>query len=330
MKGTTKVRINGQAIDYQIVEKDIDEVQFYPDNPRIATIVDSLSEVSEDTIDAAIWALPQTHELKRAIEIDGGLIHPIIVYDNKVLEGNTRLCCYRHLFKEHKSEQWRKILCQIITQPLSQDNIYRLLCSEHIAGKIEWTAYEKAHFFFKMQQEGKSLEDIAKIAKESVPSITNKIRAYKLMVKHGIVEKDKYSYFEQIILSKPIREIAKKEPEIENKVIEKVKNGTIQKAETIRKVGDIWKHKDARKAAFSRNEVLEDVYIDLKANAPMTDSPLMKDAEDLLNRLKNLSREDREAINKNSRDRQKIEYLTKELVKLCKEMDIKLHVPKKT
>ncbi len=323
----TKVSINGQAIAYQIVEKDINEIKFYANNPRIATIVESLPDVTEDAIDTAIWALPQTHDLKRAIEIDGGLIHPIIVYNNNVLEGNTRLCCYRHLFKQYNSDKWRKILCQVITQPLSQDNIYRLLCSEHIVGKIEWTAYEKAHFFFKMQQEGKSLEDIAKIAKESLPSITNKIKAYKLMIKHGIIEKDKYSYFEQIVLSKPLREIAKKEPEIENKVIEKVKNGTIQKAETIRKVGDIWKHKDARNAAFSRNEVLEDVYINLKANAPMTDSPLMKDTEDLLNRLRNLSREDREAINQNARDRQKIQSLTKELVRLCREMGIRLHIP---
>jgi hypothetical protein len=325
----TKVSINGQSIAYLIQDKDIDEVKFFPENPRIATILDCLPSVNEEAIDTALWALPQTHELKRAIEQDGGLLHPIIVYDNKVLEGNTRLCCYRHLFKEFNTEKWRKIPCQVITQPLTQDNIYRLLCSEHINGKIEWTAYEKAHFFAKMQDEGKPLEDIAKIAKESVPSIINRVKAYRLMVKHGVTEKEKYSYFEQIVISKPIRDISKTEPQIENKLVDKIKNGTIQKAETIRKVGDIWKHKDSRKKAFTQNAVLEDVYIDLKANAPMTDSPLMKDSEDLLNRVRNLSREDREAINSNSRDRQKIESLTKELIKLCKDMGIKFHIPKK-
>jgi len=326
----TKISIGGHSITYKIQEKDINEIEFYQKNPRIATIVDGLETVTEETIDDALWQSSRTHELKRAIQLDGGLIHPIIVYENEVLEGNTRLCCYRHLFNEFNDNKWRKIPCQIITEPLTQDDIYRLLCTEHIDGKIEWDAWEKAHFFSKMQEEeGKSSEEIAQIAKESVSSINTKIKAYKLMIQSGVHDKNKYSYFEQIVISKPIRELSKTEPEIETRIIKKIKDGTIKKAETIRKVGDIWKHKDARKKAFFQNEVLEDVYHELKANAPMTDSPLMKDTEDLLTRVKALTREEREAIKKNSRDRSKIEFLTKELVRLCNEMDIKVHIPKK-
>jgi hypothetical protein len=326
----TRISISGHPITYIIQEKDIDEIEFYQNNPRIATIVDGMEIVTEKAIDDALWQLSKTHELKRTIEQDGGLIHPIIVYKNKVLEGNTRLCCYRHLFNEFNDKKWRKIPCQIITEPLPQDDIYRLLCTEHIGGKIEWDAWEKAHFFCKLQEEeGKSSEEIAKIAKESVSSINNKIKAYKLMIQSGVRDKNKYSYFEQIVVSKPIRDISKTEPEIETKIIKKVKDGTIKKAETIRKVGEVWKHKDARKEAFADNRILEDVYHELKANAPMTDSPLMKDTEDLLTRVKALTREEREAIKKNSRDRSKIEFLTKELVRLCNEMDIKVHIPKK-
>lgn len=329
----SKINIRGHSIAYEIQEKDICEIEFYHKNPRISTIVDGMTTVTEQAIDDALWQLPQTHALKRTIEQDGGLIHPIIVYKNKVLEGNTRLCCYRHLSSEFtgpEGAKWRKIPSQVITVTLTQDDIYRLLCSEHIDGKIEWDAWEKAHFFFRMQkEESKSAEEIAKIAKESVSSINNKISAYKLMTESGVYDKSKYSYFEQIIISKPIKEILKTDPEIQTKVIEKVKDGTIQRAETIRKIGDIWKHKDARKEAFVKNRPLEAVYHELKANAPMTDSPLMKDAEDLLKRVKALTREEREAIKNNSRDRSKIEFLTKEMVQLCNEMDIKLHIPKK-
>jgi len=326
----TKISIGGHSITYKIQEKDTDELEFYRKNPRIATIVDSLEIVTEKAIDDALWQMPKTHDLKQSIELDGGLIHPIIVYENKVLEGNTRLCCYRHLFDNLKDSKWRKIQCQIITEPLTQEDIYRLLITEHIDGKIEWDAWEKAHFFSKIQEEGKSSEEIAKIAKESVSSINNKIKAYKLMIQSGVHDKSKYSYFEQIVISKPIREISKTEPKIETLVIKKIKDGTIRRAETIRRVGDIWKHKEARKKAFgSENKVLEDVHHELKAKAPMTDSPLMKDTEDLLTRVKALTREEREAIKNNLRDRSKIEYLTKELVQLCNEMNIKVHIPKK-
>jgi hypothetical protein len=71
------------------------------------------------------------------------------------------------------------------------------------------------------------------------------------------------------------------------------------------------------------------VHHELKAKAPMTDSPLMKNTEELLRRVKALTREEREEIKKDKRDRSKIEYLTKELVQLCAEMDINLHIPKK-
>lgn len=328
-KSGSKLSISGHSVSYENQEKDIAELEFYPNNPRIATIIDGLPIINEAVIGDALWRLQQTHALKRTIEKDGGLIHPVLVYKNKVIEGNTRLCCYRHLFSEYKDPKWKRIPCKIITESLTQDEIYRLLCSEHIDGKAEWDAWEKAHFFSKMEGEGKTIDQIAQITKDSASSINNKIRAYKMMVANGICDKEKYSYFEQIVISRPIKEIAKTEPEIEKKIIGKIKDGTIQRAETIRKVGDIWKHKESRKKAFTQNEVLEDVYHDLKANAPMTDSPLMKDTEDLLNRVKSLTREEREAIKQNNCDRSKISYLTKELIRLCVEMDIKVHVPKK-
>ena len=43
----SKINIGGRSITYEIQEKDIDEIKFYRKNPRIATIVDSLEEVTE-------------------------------------------------------------------------------------------------------------------------------------------------------------------------------------------------------------------------------------------------------------------------------------------
>ena len=69
-----------------------------------------------------------------------------------MLEGNTRLCCYRHLYKESKYDnKWKYIKCHLILDEIIQDDIYRLLCTEHIEGKIDWDPYEKANLYCKMK-----------------------------------------------------------------------------------------------------------------------------------------------------------------------------------
>ncbi|MEW6409381.1 MAG: hypothetical protein AB1488_04625 [Nitrospirota bacterium] len=323
--------IRGREINYEYLVVDITQIRFYRKNPRIATILaEHTGEITDEVIDGKLWERNETHKLYRRIEKDGGLIHPILVYHNEVLEGNTRLCCYRHLYSTTKDERWRHIKCHIILDELSQDEIYRLLCTEHIEGKIEWDAYEKANLYCKMRdEECKTLEQISEIVNESTTSINNKTRAYKLMVEHGVVDKGKYSHFEQLVLSGPIREIKKaRDKDIEEKVIDLIKEGKIKKATDIRKVGDIYKHKKARKRLFDQKEDIDQVYHDLKAKAPMTVSPFMKDVEELIKKINKLRREEREGLEQSKRDCAKIEQLLKELIKLCRELNIKIHIPK--
>lgn len=329
---TVALSIRGREINYEYQTLNINDVQFYRKNPRVATILaEDTGEITDEVIDGKLWERNETHKLYRRIEKDGGLIHPILVYHNKVLEGNTRLCCYRHLYSTTNDDRWRYIKCHIILEELTQDEIYRLLCTEHIEGKIEWGAYEKANLFCKMkEEEDMTLEQISEIVNESTTSINNKIRAYRMMVEHSVIDKSKYSHFEQLVLSGPIREIKKaQDKDIEEKVIDLIKEGKINKATDIRKIGDIYKHRKARKRLFDQKEELDQVYIDLKAKAPMTDSSFMKDIEGLVKKVRKLSREDREGLKQNKRDSSKIEQLAKELVRLCKELNIKIHIPKK-
>lgn len=323
--------IGGREVVYESTLIDINTIHFYEKNPRVATIVsEHEGQISDDIIDKSLWDKNETHRLKRQIEMDGGLIHPIIVYDEMVLEGNTRLCCYRHLYQETKDNRWKSIKSHIILDKLSNEDIYRILCNEHITGKIKWDAYDKANMFCKMKNEERmKLEEIAEIACESTASISNKMRAYNLMVEHGVTNKDKYSHFEQLVTNGEIREIkTKQDPEIETKVITLIKGGTLKKAPDVRSIGAIYKHKEARRRIFQKGEDVEQVYHDLKAKAPMTDSPFIKEVESLTKRVNSLRREERDLILNNNRDLSTIEKLTKELLHLCREMDIKIHVPK--
>lgn len=323
--------IGGREVIYESTLIDINTIHFYEKNPRVATIVsEHKGQISDDIIDKSLWDKDETHRLKRQIEKDGGLIHPIIVYHEMVLEGNTRLCCYRHLYQETKDNRWRSIKSHVILDKLSNEDIYRILCNEHITGKIKWDPYDKANMFCIMKdEEGMKLEEIAEIACESTSSISKKMRAYNLMVEHGVINKDQYSHFEQLVNSGEIQEIKKnQDPEIETKVITLIKKGSLKKAPDVRYIGPIYKHKEARKRVFQNGEDVEQVYYDLKAKAPMTDSPLIKEVESLTKRVNSLRREERDAIAKNKRDISTIEKLTKEMLNLCREMGIKIYVPK--
>lgn len=190
--------IQGKEVNYEYKIVDIFNLKFYRKNPRISTILSTYpDDISDDQIDKILWERNETHKLFNAIKKDGGLIHPIIVYENKVLEGNTRLCCFRHLFNSTNDEKWRNIKCNIITDKLGQDQIYRLLCTEHIAGKIEWDAYEKANLACRMhEEEDMDWTKISAIFDDSETSIKNKVRAYKLMIENEIDNKSKYSHME--------------------------------------------------------------------------------------------------------------------------------------
>lgn len=328
----TSLYIRGREIKYEPQLIDINELRFYKKNPRIASILaEQTGEITDKTIDEILWEEPETHDLCNSIKKDGGLLHPIVVYNSEVLEGNTRLCCYRHLYEITKNEKWKYIKSYVIKEKLTQDEIYRLLCTEHIEGKIEWEAYEKANLYCKMRDEERmTLEQIHEIAGESKPTISNRIRAYTLMVENGVKDKNKYSHFEQLVLNGSIKNIKEnQDPDIENKIIELIKLGKIPEAQDIRKIGEIYKHKIARKRLFEQKEDITQVYHDLKAAAPMTDSAFMKDIEGLIIKIKKLERMEREGLRQSNRDCNKIEQLVKELINLCRELDIQIHIPEK-
>lgn len=179
------------------------------------------------------------------------------------------------------------------------------------------------------EEEGMPLEKISGLVGESVPTVSYRIKSYMMMIENDVVNKNKYSHFEQLARNADIQEIKKRDPEIEQKTIELIKEEKIPKATDVRLVPDIYKHKEARKRLFNQKENIEQVYHDLKAKAPMTDSPFMKNVEEMIKKAKKLRREERGGLEESKRDCAKIEQLTKELIKLCGELNIKIHLPKK-
>lgn len=217
MEKETYITLLGEKIPIKEELKDIFELKFYKENPRIASIIQKEkqkgTEITDDFIDKELWERTGTHEVFRRIEKHGGLIHPIFVYENEVIEGNTRLCAYRHLYKKAEEEKtdkerWGYINCKILLKKLDKNQIYALLGDEHIVGKIEWNTYEKAMWMKQMvEDEGFSMEEVKMVTGLSEPTIRKYIESYKTMITEEIDDPKKFSHVEQLIGNAEISKI---------------------------------------------------------------------------------------------------------------------------
>ena len=324
--------VSGREIKYHTTHIEIGKICFSTSNPRIASILTShTGKITDDVIDKILWGRNDTHKLFKEIEKDGGLQHPILVYKGEVLEGNTRLCCYRHLLELTNDERWKSIKCNVIQDQLSQNDIYRLLCTEHIEGKIAWDAYEKANLYYRMKNiDLMSPKEISGLVGEGVKKVKDRIEAFTEMKKSKVKDTLKYSHFEQLVGNGAIKEIAKKkDPQIVSKVVELIEIGSIPKAQDIRKIGSIYKHKSLRRRLLVDKENVQQVYHDLKAKNPMVDTAIMKKVKELTTSVKKLKRHERQKLKSNKSNCKGFESLIKELLKLSRELEIKIHVPKK-
>lgn len=324
------ITISGVKLPCKYQKIDIHELEFFEENPRIASIIEKNKErVTQKFIDEKLWDSDNTHTLKRRIEEDGGLIHPVIVHDNKVIEGNTRLCAFRHLYEETKDDKWRHIDCQILLTEIDKKQLYRLLCNEHIVGKIAWDTYEKGNMLTRMlEQENMTYEDISGISKLSVPKVKEHIAAYKLMTKENDTNTKRFSHYVQLVNNAEVRQISKnKDPDIYKKIVTAIKNDQFADAKNLRHIQEIYQNKKSKRRFFDDGDEFTEVYDDLKANKIILSSSFLQHVEDLEERMRKLTRDEREEIKKSNEGKMKIEKLFKDLINLCAELEIEVHIP---
>ncbi|MBU1102480.1 hypothetical protein KJ853_02375 [Patescibacteria group bacterium] len=320
------IDLGGERIPVEYKKLDIFELKFYPENPRILSIVMQKPKMktSDELIDKELFERNETRKLSRSIEKHGGLIHPVIVYNNFVLEGNTRLCCFRHLYNESKEEKWRFINCQIIlAKELNKEKIDSLLGSEHIIGKIEWGTFEKGCWMEKMlDEDGYSIETVKEIVNHSEKWIQDHVWAYKTMVEEKIKDKDKFSHFVQVKANAEIWKIKRnKDTEIISKVIKYIKNGQVPTAQDVRKIPKLWLDRKSKRK-LEEGEKVDQAYYEQKARDITLTSTFLRDAEELTKKMRDLTIEKRDEIKKDGQAKFIIGKLTKECTKLSKELGV--------
>lgn len=261
------IAIDNRNIPTRIENLDIFSLNYYPENPRINFILSKFGDgLNQDDIEKNLWD-EETQKLALEIRSNGGLLEDIIVMDNLVLEGNRRLCAYRHLYRgatEEQKELWKTIRAKVLLEQINVTEVFSLLSNMHIKGKIEWDPYEQASYIFKIMQTGTlTLDQLSQKVGASQSKIKLQLKAYELMrdnylprvFKLGVVtEKEalsKFSNFIEYYTNSELQEFANEHPEVLNddKFVEWVTEERIRSAAYhVRKdLPDILKDKPARK-----------------------------------------------------------------------------------
>lgn len=233
MSNTDNIIIDNKSVLVNVEEVNIFDLKYYRENPRINYILSKLGgNIDQETIENSLWKLDSTMELATDIKNNGGLIEEVLVLNDEVIEGNTRLCVYRNLYKNAdntEKQKWSKIRAKVILSELAPKDVFLLLGKIHIQGKTPWDPYEKASYIYKMMNENNMLiEEIADIVRMQPSKIKIQLAAYELMrIKYlpkvskltttdEQAELKKFSMFEEYFKNSELQNLKKDSKEIIN------------------------------------------------------------------------------------------------------------------
>lgn len=227
------------------------ELLFYPDNPRVHNAVHSSENEnpSQEELEKKMCTLDSVKKLKVNIDAMGGLLQPIVICQNVVLEGNSRLAAYRLLAKENK-EKWCKIKCTKLPDDISEELILAFLGSVHLVGQTPWSPFEKASYIFRVKQ--KSRRPVKAMAEDMGLNVSEAelfVEVYETMLEAEDVKPTKWSYYFELMKNRNLRKVEKEHPELDvvGTIVDKIKHDELSEAKEVRKIGDIAKskHEDA-------------------------------------------------------------------------------------
>lgn len=251
---TSQLTIGKRTFIVEDTELPQADLKFYVDNPRVYSVLRNTDiEPTQEEIQKLMTDMDHVKQLKLSIESNGGLIDPLIVRDGDyvVLEGNSRLAAYRLLCRVDPIS-WGKVKCKVLPADIDDSAIFTLLGQYHIVGRKDWSPYEQAGYLYRRQKDTKlPVEAMSKELGITTGDAKKYIEVYQFMLDQNDLEPSQWSYYEELLKNRAIKTAAKKDPEIVNKVVKKIKTREITAAADIRKVGQIVEAGTKTKAAKS-------------------------------------------------------------------------------
>lgn len=317
--------LNGKIVNTKIGKLDVSDLHYFPPNPRVASIIIDLDhEPSDDEIDKIMDKKQgeATRTLYQEIKKDGMINEPLIVWDGKVIEGNTRLWVARQLLKEAKTEKdkerWQMVSARVIQDKLSENDVNIILADYHIKKKRDWNPFEQACYFYRMSVEEKiTNQKISEITGIYPNKVSNYIITYREMLRVRAPVKDFNLHYEAIRQS-AVKDAMKKGIDIPKIIQKKKKEGKISRAEDSRKLTTILKDKTASKKFIAGGaDINRAEQIAIRRN-PEEGDIFFKDISDLTDDIKTLPLAKIEEIKEDKRKIGLIIGLIKELTKLSR------------
>lgn len=232
-----KMTIGGKEIPVNQLEIKQSYLKFYPENPRIYSIIYSGGdEPSQEEIQEKLSSMEHVNQLVQSIKANGGLIEPLVVRDGDyvVLEGNSRLAAYRILAKKDPIK-WAKVKCTVLPSDISEDLIFTLLGQYHIISKKDWSPYEQAGYLWRRDKNYNiTPEQMATEMGMSKRQIEFLIDVYDFMHKYGDADPQHWSYYVEYLKSKNIKRVRENIPEFDEIVAVKIRTNVIPAAIDIR------------------------------------------------------------------------------------------------
>lgn len=227
---TLNTHVNGLVITIRLGNQDfllkreirnIKDLKLDDKNQRISFKLRQKGLVATDNqLHKLLWEMDSVKDLYQSIYQNGGLIEdPIVNSNNLVIEGNCRTVALRELNKKFPDDQrFSRLYVRVLPEGVTEEQLTLLLGELHIAGKIQWKAYEQAEYVWKMNKVyGKTYDFLAGHLRWSRSKLSQKIAAYeetKAYIErtgdpNGI---NRFSHFEEFMRKKALRDRRDEDP----------------------------------------------------------------------------------------------------------------------
>ncbi len=214
---TLKFRL-GNA-DFAVIRElwPVERLKLDPGNQRLGYLLRQHKKgtaVTDKELHKLLWDIDQVKALHQSVYQNGGLLEdPVVRTDGTVVEGNCRTVVMRELKKKYShDERFGSVYVRVLPADVTEEQISLLLGELHIAGKIEWRAFDQAEYVWKMSKiYGKTYDFLATHLRWSRSKLSQKIAAYEETKAYLERTNDpqgikRFSHFEEFMKRKSLRD----------------------------------------------------------------------------------------------------------------------------
>ena len=295
---TLSFPLGGRTFTVQRELWSVADLKLDPNNQRLGYLLRTHKKgvpATDAELHAMLWDIDQVKDLNQSIFQNGGLIEDPIIYDNGVVvEGNCRTVCLRELRKKYPTDsRFERIYVRVLPADVTEEQLMLLLGELHVAGKIEWRAFDQAEYVWKMNKLfGKNYDYLASHLRWSRSKLAQKIAAYE--ESRNYIERtgdpqgtSRFSHFEEFMKKKELRDRREADPRFIIQFGDWVRNGKFPDAKDVRLLPEVLENDDASKK-FSKSGIREAQAV-LYGKNPSLVSNLYSAVDEAASQLENAS-----------------------------------------